>query len=63
MGIADAMPVPELEAFSADVLSATGDVGMPAGEPIEEGRMKSSRFMKSFAEADVVVLAAVVTAI
>lgn len=70
MGMAEATAVPESDVFSAgvlsadvlsaDVLSAEGEVGTPAGEPIEGGMMKSSRFMKSTAGADVVVLSVVV---
>lgn len=53
MGIAEA--VVELE---VDALSATGDDSMPAGDPIDEGMIKSSRFMKSVEPAKVAAVEA-----
>lgn len=45
MGMADATVLPDVEACSA------GEVGIPAGEPIDEGMRKSSKFIGSAAEA------------
>jgi hypothetical protein len=54
MGMAEAVVEWEL-----DALSAAGDDSMPAGDPIDEGMMKSSRFMKSAEPAKVAAVAAV----
>lgn len=48
---------PELE---ASVGSFAGEADSPAGEPIDEGRMKSSRSMKSVEGAVVVAVAVAV---
>jgi hypothetical protein len=52
MGIAVATALTEVGARSA------GDVGIPAGEPIEEGIRKSSRFITSTAAAVMVLVPA-----
>lgn len=50
--------------MEASVGSFAGEVVSPAGEPMDEGRMKSSRSMKSAEGADVVaVVVAVVVAL
>lgn len=52
MGMAVATALTEVGARSA------GDVGIPAGEPIEEGIRKSSRFITSTAAAVMVLVPA-----
>jgi hypothetical protein len=45
-----------------EALSAAGDDSIPAGDPIDEGMMKSSRFIKSAEGAGVVAVATAVEA-
>lgn len=48
IGMADVTALPDADVEAG---SAGGEVGIPAGEPIDEGMMKSSKFIESAADA------------